>query len=126
MPQEIINRILAIQTRILTTASRVAQYDSWSPAFGKKECKHACSPNKDFGFSEIELLHIEDLQKLTQEQLHSLGFRKWGEEIILIPLYLKNFIFPNEVVMSISGEDSTIGKCGKDARGGCIAYGFTL
>lgn len=54
----------------------------------------------------------------------SLGFHPWDDDLILIPLWATTVLPDDMKVISITGDTSTIGKCDKDVRYGCIAYGF--
>ena len=120
---EIEKRLYQIKMRILTGASEVAHY-KWSDAYSKKSICEVCSPKSTTFSQAIKPITIAELQKLSREALYANGFGNWNEELVLIPLWLKNFIDQDEKILSISGKDETVGGIDTDHRGGFLAGGF--
>ena len=72
-------------------------------------------------------LTLADFWTLTESEMNSLGFGKWGDSgLQLIPLWAFNYIADGEVLTSISGDTVIKGKdkIDLDVRFGCIAFGF--
>lgn len=122
----IIEKLNTIQRRILSTAASVANYETWSDEFSRKEVKAACSSETAFGFPEIEKIAISEFQDLDRETLYNYGFGNWDNKLILLPLYLVNFIDDDPILTCISGAEYKLSECDKDVRFGCLAYGFYM
>lgn len=92
-------------------------YDSWSDEFKLSEMKEAY--NK---FRELKI----DFKKYTTNELIELGFSKWDEDLLLMPLWAYNICEDGIELTSISGDNAICGKdnIDTDVRYGCIAYGF--
>jgi hypothetical protein len=124
---EIIDKLNTIRRRVLNGAASCNEFkNSWSNGFVMKELAACLSPNKGFGWEGISLIKQEELKNMSRDVLYSYGFGNWNDELILIPLWLVNFLDQSELVTSINGDVTTLGECDKDVRGGCIAYGFYL
>jgi hypothetical protein len=122
-----IDKIRNIQRRILTAASETVVYQTnWGQEYALKNITSACSPEDSFSFPVIETMTLDDLRTCSREELYSVWFGNWEDDLLLIPLYLVPFIYKFEKVHSISGQESMLMNCDSDARFGCIAYGFYL
>lgn len=92
---------------------------NWSNDFNHKDLK---------GY--YENVHEEmkkiDFNKLTEEELKFLGFRKFSQndENYLVPLWLLKVLPDGTKLQSIMGEIVEVGKdyINNDVRGGCTAY----
>lgn len=72
------------------------------------------------------------LENLTFESANKFGFKQFndnvhnGKTLALIPIWA-SFVFPQDMeVISIFGDKSTLGKCDKDTRMGCLTFGIML
>jgi hypothetical protein len=116
-----------IRRRVLNGSAMVNQYrSSWGDKYSFKELDMALSNKKGFGWEEIELITQNDLKTVDRQTLYNYGFGNWDDKLILIPLWLVNFMDQTEEVVSIMDKKSTLADCDKDVRGGCLAYGFYL
>lgn len=74
-------------------------------------------------------LTCEDVFRMTDDERRILGFMSWSDssDLILIPLWLYNYIADGQIVVDIFGHTAEKGtdKIDLDVRGGCIAYGFS-
>ena len=106
----------SIRRIILNCTAEVTNYKSWG---------------KDFAYSFImelpEKIKIKNLNpsELTMDEMKDLGFGRWDEktELMLIPLWLMQFIDPEIYVMSIDGETVQFKHADNDHRFGCLAFG---
>jgi len=123
----ITDKLNTIRRRVLNAAASVNEYkDHWGTDFSFKELASGLSPNKSFGWEEIPTLTEDELKSLSRETLYSYGFGNWDGELLLIPLWLVNFLDPNMEVTSIMKDKSSLAECDKDVRGGCIAFGLFI
>lgn len=105
-----------------TQAAQSIEYPTWSDEFAREQTIGIVGKIK-------ESLWFEPVNPalLTEEQMKILMFNKWDEEsgIMLIPLYLRQFIKEGTPVMSISNETSyfSLETTDNDHRYGCLAYG---
>jgi hypothetical protein len=122
-----IQKLNAIRNRILDTAAMCNEYkDHWSHEYALKTLSEGFSTRKAFMLEEIPMVTKEELADLSRDTLYLYGFGNWDGELLLIPLWLVNFMPPDTIVTSIMGTTSTLSGCDKDTRGGCIAFGFFL
>ena len=69
---------------------------------------------------------LQNFKSMDINRLKEFGFKSWNDNLLLIPLWA-TFLLPNNFeLIGIMGDISTIGKCNKDIRFGCIAYGFNI
>jgi hypothetical protein len=61
---------------------------------------------------------------MTEKQLEELGFLKWDDEssLMLIPVWLFNFIDPKSKLISVNGSEIT-GELDTDSRQGALSFG---
>jgi hypothetical protein len=73
-------------------------------------------------------LTTEELKQLDADELWDLGFNKFNDSLILIPLWAFNYIKDGEVLYCIDGCKNIKGQddIDLDIRFGCIAYGFKI
>lgn len=122
-----IDKLDTIRRRVLNAAASVNEYnDRWGAEFSFKELAAGFSPNKSLGWEEIPIVTGDELKSLSRETLYSYGFGNWDGKLLLIPLWLVNFLDPHMEVTSIMDDKSTLAKCDKDVRGGCIAFGLFI
>ena len=117
-------RLEQVKHRILCAAGEVTQYKNWSDEYSRKTMNIACNPERDTFFQAIDPFTISELKTLSVEDLYSEGFGNWDGKLVLIPIWLKNFIQPDEMVTSINGKEETISAADNDNRAGYLAYGF--
>ena len=122
-----IEKLNAIRNRILTVAAKCDTYkDTWGVDYVIKSLSEGFSPRESFMLEEIPMVTKEEFAALSRETLYLYGFGNWDGKLLLIPLWLVNFMPSDTVVTSITGNVSTLGECDKDVRCGCIAFGFFL
>ena len=69
---------------------------------------------------------LQNFKSIDVNRLKEFGFKSWNDNLLLIPLWA-TFLLPNDFeLIGIMGDTSTISKCDKDVRFGCIAYGFNI
>jgi hypothetical protein len=117
-------KLSKIRNRILIAASEVACYSNWADDVARKNIVSACNPKKDTFFNEIEPIKLSELLELSKEELYAEGFGNWDDLMILIPIWLINFIDGDETVFSIMGKEIKFSEADNDHRGGMLAYGF--
>lgn len=105
----------AIRRNILTVSAMVNEYN-WDADFKEKELKSAFTPGE-------YRLTLDELRKLDRKTLYDYGFGNWDGTMILIPLWLANFIDDCEVI-SIMGDKKMLSQCDRDVRYGFMAWGF--
>ena len=84
---------------------------------------------EDWNFEKVsEKLEvtINDLKKLSENELFMLGFRIWEGNKFLFPLWMFKLIKHGEEVISINNEKYIIGtdEVDLDVRANCLAFGF--
>lgn len=69
-----------------------------------------------------------DIYDYDVEFLENIGFRRWNNQILLIPLSFFDKLKVGTEVISVTGDRKTIGKdyIDKDTRGGLMAYGLDI
>ena len=124
----------------LKSISSEFEYDLNSGYMDVKRLLRTIELSKDDNRSKLKVELDKVKEKYTQEgnftlqnfksmdinRLKEFGFKSWTDELLLIPLWA-TFLLPNNFeLIGIMGDTSTIGKCNKDIRFGCIAYGFNI
>ena len=124
----------------LKSISSEFEYDLNSGYMDVKRLLKTIELSKDDNRSELKIELDKVKEKYTQEGnftlqnfksidtniLKEFGFKSWNDKLLLIPLWT-TFLLPNDFeLIGIMGDISTIGKCDKDIRFGCIAYGFNI
>jgi hypothetical protein len=123
----ITDKLNTIRRRVLNAAASVNEHkDSWSSESSFKELASGLSPNRGLGYEEISLITESNLRELDREVLYLYGFGNWDGKLLLIPLWLINFLDPNMEVTSVMNTKSTLKECDKDTRGGCLAFGIFI
>jgi hypothetical protein len=114
--------LFSILKQIATRAAMGSAYKNWSDDFARKDIKEVWQ-NK----SGKRQLTIKELASVNRTTLWTLGFGNWDGKIILIPLWVYNYIADGEELISINGKTNIVGKddIDLDVRYGCIALGFT-
>jgi len=121
------NKLDSIRSRVLNGSAMVNEYrSSWGDEYSFKELGIALSNKKSFGWDEYQPITQSDLKTMDRQSLYEYGFGNWDGKLIMIPLWLVNFMDQTEEVISIMGNVSTLADCDKDVRGGCLAFGFYL
>jgi len=118
--------IQTIRRRILASAAEIVHYTNWDDEYSRKSVVEASSPSESFGNSHVPFILISELQVLSFDVLIDLGFFNFDDKLILIPLWLKNFIDPREEVTTLSGTVMKIADADDDNRYGAMAIGFFL
>lgn len=119
-----------VAIQLLNTRQMGISYaPNWSEEFSRKELSE-----KFINLTEQLAKIIEEIggiTKLSAEDLASLGFKKWDEDmpnLRLIPIWAYDLIPDGTELTSISGD--TIIKQGNnvdlDVRFGCIAWGINI
>ncbi|MCY9055979.1 hypothetical protein MOE90_20255 [Bacillus spizizenii] len=111
--------VVNLMTYLINEVACTMEYDSWSNDFRHKDLKGY------YEFVQKEMSKI-DFNKLTDEELKFLGFKKLSEksEGYLVPLWLLRVLPKGMKLMSILGEIVEVGVdyIDNDVRGGCTAY----
>ena len=106
-------------------SSELIAYKSWSDKFCRLKLGESFK-----GFYENENVRKTfSLENLTVERAKMIGFKQWDDnsEILLCPLWYCGFIKDGTKIYTISGpEYYDSEKTDKDARFGCVAFGFRL
>ena len=112
---------LYIRDRQLNKVAELLNYD-WSSEFKMKELDTLRTTIKGSeGYSDV------DCNTLTLTEMTSLGFHKWNDSLILIPLYLFKFLKPGVTYPDIKGDKVMINsKTNNDHRSGLLAFGVRL
>lgn len=118
-----LQKLEAIRNNLLSRAAQVAAYN-WDGEFCKEEIREFWKAGK----LKIDPITVKDLKKLSRKTLYANGFGNWNDKLILIPLWMWNYIAEGEELTSIMGKACKTGSGWKDldVRAGCVAYGFTL
>jgi hypothetical protein len=74
----------------------------------------------------VKKVTISELQAKTEVELYNLGYRRWNEEIMLIPLTEFEKIAEGETLVCIDGLEYQVGvdNIDLDTRAGLLAFGF--
>lgn len=121
-----------IASVLLETASIAAQsaaYTSWSDDFSRKKIREVWNDTRAaVRKARVRRLTIAELRAIPKASLNRFGFRNWDADLILIPLYIFNYIADGEMLTSIGGDTKakTPGELDLDVRCGCVAFGFTV
>lgn len=115
-----VETIKLIMREICISSAMVHYYVNWKNETKIEEIDNSFNlkhDGKKFQFNPNDL---------TKEELIEVGFRLWDDEtnLMLVPLYLHPYIYPNLVCESINGNERLISDVDLDVRFGCIAYGF--
>ncbi|AFC21802.1 hypothetical protein GAP32_352 [Cronobacter phage vB_CsaM_GAP32] len=110
-----------IRRVILNSTAEVMNYPSWGSEYAYKQITQLAERikgNRTFKFIDPTALTLSEMQEL--------GFGKWeeGSKLMLIPLWLMQFIDPELEVTCISGEVCQFKDADNDNRYGCLAYGI--
>ncbi len=110
-----------IRRVILNRTAEVMNYPSWGSEFAYKQITELAERIKEN--STFNFINPSDL---TLSEMKELGFCKWEEKskMMLIPLWLMQFIDPELEVTCISGEVCKFKDADNDNRYGCLAYGI--
>lgn len=125
---DVFNFLSSILREIATSASMSAAYDTWDNEFCRKEVKEVWYDiDAPLRRARNRTVTASEVLSLSKDQLLILGFYKWDDSgLILIPLYLFNYITDDEELICINGDKKIKGhgEVDLDVRRGCIAYGF--
>lgn len=114
-----VETIKLIMRKICISSAMVYHYTDWSNEEKIKEIDS--SFNLDYEGKKFQF----DPNTLTKEELIEVGFREWDDNLMLIPLYLVTYIYPNLMCESINRKKVILVKdVDLDIRLGCLAYGF--
>lgn len=122
-------RALVIQRELTTAAAEgIFYYSHWGQDFAYRNLK-AVVQNETACLREARgMFSLQELAEIPWEEKRSLGFLKFtlenGTKLNLIPIWLRHYIYPAEIVTCIDGSTTTVEKMDTDSRGGCFAYGF--
>lgn len=110
-----------VQAKLANQMAEFIQYD-WSDNFKKERTKDLTEKIKSTkGYFDI------NIENLSKDEALSLGFQQWDDEgLMLIPLYLKDFLSDFKG-SSISGGGKRLIKAtdmDNDHRFGAMAYGY--
>ena len=121
------DKIFSILNEIAGAAAQSAAYDQWTPDFCKKELKEVWGNLESPMRRKRNItLTVLDLQNLPKDVLLLAGFCMWDDKLLLVPLWIFNYIANGEVLTCINGRDVIKGtdNIDLDVRNGCTAYGF--
>ena len=102
--------------------SEISSYDSWSDDFSVDQIKKLYS----------KLIHEfkgVDFTQFTFEELKTLDFQLWDNNVILMPIWAVDCLTDGSKICSMDGEDIIFDKSkglDKDTRFGCTSYGFNI
>ena len=123
--------LFSVLHELASSAAQGSAYtESWDAEFRAREIDNiwgdlADSLRKSRGIK----VTVSELQELDKQTLLLLGFKRWSmipPRIWLIPLWMYNYINPEEMVTSITGEVLHIQDADLDERVGCLAFGISL
>ena len=115
--------------RIASAASQGAAYANWSDDFARKEVIEEWKDERTSSRKPLEKrVTIADLKGVNQVELIKVGFQKWDDKLMLIPLWAYNYIADGEELISIMGDVKIKGRdeTNLDTRGGMLAWGFNV
>lgn len=117
-----------LKTAMANLATEISVYN-WSDNFKIKELNLRIDNLK-------KEIYFVPFHEFTKDQLKSLGFGHWEDELFLIPLWLYGYIPFGIRLESINGKKTTVHKdysdkesenyIDTDVRFGCIAYGINI
>jgi len=107
------------KNHIINKTAMSFEYESWSDDFRLSEIRDAYNTFTDD--------NDVDWRLFTKDELVSLGFSAWDEDLILVPLWAYQICKDGVELTSFYGEKVVKGKdmIDTDVRFGCIAFGFT-
>jgi len=118
--REELQKINNYKNYIISINATAFEYDGWSDDFKLKEIREAYVRfRNDLSY---------DFRKFTKEELLSLGFSYWDDNLIVMPLWAYHICEDGLILTSINDDTAVKGKddIDTDVRGGCLAYGFTV
>lgn len=77
-------------------------------------------------YEDISLFTVDELKSLGRDVLYEYEFGNWDHSLVLLPLWIVNFVEPDSIMTSINGDTKMLKDCDDDSRFGCIAYGFKM
>lgn len=103
---------------IMNENAKAFGYNSWSDEFKLKTIREAYDKFLDE--------NTINWNNFTKDELGSLGFSAWDDDLILMPLWAFHICKDGIVLTSFDGEEKTKGsdEIDDDVRFGCIAWGF--
>lgn len=128
--QMTVEKLSLISSSLLNLAAMTAAYPSWDDKFSRKEIQNVWSNAHSRWHQKFDIVITrEDILSLSEEQRHRFGFSRWSGEIpiILIPLWVFNYLEDDMILTCIFGEKTKTkggGEIDLDTRGGCIAWGI--
>jgi hypothetical protein len=112
---------------IAAAAAEGAAYGSWSDEFARKEVREVWR-NQPTGFRKWlgKTVTIAALKEVPFEELSLLGFARWDDNLVVLPLWAFHLIADGERLVCIDGSTAVKGtdETDLDTRGGCVAWGF--
>ncbi|ANN86433.1 hypothetical protein KNT56_gp167 [Escherichia phage phT4A] len=110
----------SIRDAVLTKASEVTVYSSWSAEFGYEEIVNF--PDR---LKNTKWFRYIDPNEFSLDELEELNFSRWDEHsgLRLIPLWLLPYIDPEAKVLCIDGNEVLFKDADNDHRFGMLAYG---
>lgn len=101
--------------------TNICSFDSWSDEFSRSELKSLYT-------KLIKEFKDVDFTQFTIDELKTLDFQLWDEDIILMPVWALDCIPNGAEIYSINGDKRIYDKnkpLDKDSRFGASAYGFS-
>lgn len=101
--------------------TNICSFDSWSDEFSRSELKSLYA-------KLIKEFKDVDFTQFTIDELKTLDFQLWDEDIILMPVWALDCIPNGAEIYSINGDKRIYDKnkpLDKDSRFGASAYGFS-
>lgn len=101
--------------------ANICSFDSWSDEFSRSELKSLYA-------KLIKEFKDVDFTQFTIDELKTLDFQLWDEDIILMPVWALDCIPNGAEIYSINGDKRIYDKnkpLDKDSRFGASAYGFS-
>lgn len=116
-----------VQREMLSAASQGAAYTNWADEFARKEISAVWKDSADaMRKARNRRITLTELAAMTEEELYSLGCSWWDGTLMVVPLWMYNYIADGEEFSCIDKTKAIKGKdtIDLDVRGGCIAFGF--
>lgn len=112
--------ITRLQSAVANKAMQGYSYKTWTDSFARSDFRsHTQNIKKKHSFKKADFL------SLTKEQRELfLGYWSKDSNLMLLPLWLFEFIDPEEELICIDGNKSKQKDADNDTRGGYTAYGF--
>lgn len=106
----------SIRRIILNCTAEVMNYKSWGEEYAYKRIMEL-----------PQIIKVKNINpsELSMTEMKDLGFGRWNEEteLMLIPLWLMQFIDPEIDVICIDGDTVKFKDADNDNRYGCLAFG---